>query len=111
MLQQDLDRSFWRQHAFLDPLISVLFDYFGRGKMEKSYYKLWEEWVADDWVGNYIGTLEPFGLQVPKYFGEAAERLKWAGHTAAMVAATQAKPNTAVVRNTSRRWASVRRWR
>jgi len=87
MLQQDLDRSFWRQHVFLDPLISVLFDYFGRGKMEKGYNKLWEEWVADDWVGNYIGTLEPFGLQVPKYFGEAAERMKWAGHTAAMVAA------------------------
>ncbi len=87
MLQQDFDRSFWKQHVFLDPLISVLFDYFGRGKMNKCYYKLWEEWVADDWVGNYIGTLEPFGLQVPKYFGEAAERLKWSGHTAAMVAA------------------------
>jgi YHS domain-containing protein len=87
MLQQDFDRAFWTTHCFLDPLLSALFDYFGGGRMDRCYYKLWEEWVADDWVGNYIGTLEPFGLQVPKYFGEAAERLKWAGHTAAMVAA------------------------
>lgn len=87
MLQQDFDRSFWRQHTFLDPLIAVLFDYFGGGKMKQGYGALWEEWVADDWVGNYIGTLEPFGLQVPKYFAHAAERMKWVGHTAAMVGA------------------------
>ncbi len=87
MLQVDFDRSFWRQHVFLDPLLSVLFDYFGGGLMPKSYGKLWQEWVADDWVGNYIGTLEPFGLKVPKYFAHAAERMKWSGHTAAMVAA------------------------
>lgn len=87
MLQVDFNRSFWRQHAFLDPLLGVLYDYFGGGVLDRSYGSLWEEWIADDWVGNYIGTLEPFGLQVPKYFGEAAERMKWLGHTAAMVAA------------------------
>lgn len=86
LVQSALDRNFWRMHTFLDTLISVLFDYFGGGKTE-CYGTLWEEWVADDWVGNYIGTLEPYGLKIPKYFSEAAERMKWIGHTAAMVAA------------------------
>ncbi len=87
MAQVDLNRSFWRTHVFLDPLVNLLFDYFGGGKMERCYRSFWDEWIADDWAGNYIGTLEPFGLELPSYFAVAAERLKWAGHTAAMVTA------------------------
>jgi YHS domain-containing protein len=87
IVQEDFDRSFWRTHTFLDPLLGVLYDYFGSAKTSSGYAAKWNEWIVDDWVGNYIANLEPFGLQIPKYFKEAADRLMWLPHTAAMVAA------------------------
>lgn len=84
-LQADFDRAFWRQHAFLDPFLGVVYDYFQKNR-SSSYQEKWQEWIAEDWVGSYISKLEPFGLQVPRWFDAAAERMKWAGHSAAMMA-------------------------
>jgi hypothetical protein len=84
-LQADFDRAFWRQHAFLDPFLGVVYDYFQTNR-SSSYGEKWQEWIADDWIGSYISKLEPFGLAVPRWFDEAAERMKWVGHTAAMMA-------------------------
>jgi hypothetical protein len=84
-LQADFNRAFWRQHAFLDPFLNVVYDYFQK-KRTTSYKEKWFEWINDDWIGSYIGKLEPFGLQVPVWFEEAKEGLNWMGHTAAMVA-------------------------
>jgi hypothetical protein len=83
-LQADFDRAFWRQHAFIDPFMVAVYDYFQTTRTS-SYKEKWTEWIADDWVGSYISRLEPFGLQVPKGLGEAKERMHWIGHTAAMV--------------------------
>lgn len=84
-LQTDFDRAFWRQHAFLDPFLGVVYDYF-QTKRSTCYLEKWNEWIAEDWVGSYIAKLEPFGLQMPRWFPEAQERMKWVGHTAAMLA-------------------------
>ena len=84
-LQADFDRAFWRQHAFLDPFLGVVYDYFQKNRTT-SYQEKWTEWINDDWIGSYIAKLEPFGLNVPVWFEEAKERMKWVGHTAAMVA-------------------------
>jgi hypothetical protein len=84
-LQADFDRAFWRQHAFLDPFLGVVYDYFQTNR-STAYIEKWNEWIADDWVGSYIAKLEPFGLKIPRWFDEAQERMKWVGHTAAMVA-------------------------
>ena len=84
-LQKDLDRAFWRQHAFLDPFLGVVYDYF-QAKRSSSYGEKWNEWVAEDWIGSYIAKLEPFGLKVPRWYPAAEERMKWIGHTAAMMA-------------------------
>jgi hypothetical protein len=86
-VQEDLDRNWWTNHVLLDSLLGVLYDYFGAEKTRQSYASKWQEWIADDWIGNYIGRLEPFGLKMPRYFAQTAERQKWIHHTAAMVAA------------------------
>lgn len=82
-LQRDFDRAFWRQHNFLDPLLSAVYDYFQEARTS-SYLEKWQEWVEEDWAGAYIRKLEPFGLQVPRWFEDARERLPWVGHSAAM---------------------------
>lgn len=84
-LQSDFDRAFWRQHAFLDPFLGVVYDYF-QANRSSSYLEQWQEWIAEDWVGSYIGKMEPYGLHVPRWYQEAADRMKWVGHTAAMFA-------------------------
>ena len=84
-LQTDFDRAFWRQHVFLDPFVSVVYDYFQK-RRTSSYLEKWNEWVAEDWAGAYIARLEPFGLKVPRWFDLARERMQWVGHTAAMLA-------------------------
>ncbi len=85
MLQRDFDRAFWRQHAFLDPFVNVVYDYFQKTRTD-SYLEKWNEWLAEDWAGAYIAKLEPFGLKVPRWFELARERMNWSAHTAAMVA-------------------------
>ena len=85
-LQADFDRAFWRQHAFLDPFMGVVYDYFQTTR-STSYLEKWNEWIGNDWAGSYIAKLEPFGLKAPRWFDEAQERMKWVGHSAAMIAA------------------------
>jgi hypothetical protein len=84
-LQADFDRAFWRQHAFLDPFLGTVYDYF-QSKRSSSYGEKWNEWIHEDWVGCYIEKLAPFGLKVPRWYPAARERMKWIGHTAAMFA-------------------------
>ena len=85
-LQADLDRVFWRNHVFLDPLLATVYDYFGKERTS-SYHEKWTEWVAEDWVGSYIGRLEPYGLKPPRWFDQAVARSPHLGHASAMTAA------------------------
>ena len=82
-VQADFDRAFWRLHAFIDPFLNVVWDYF-QAKRTSSYMEKWNEWIDQDWVGSYIARLAPFGLKVPRWYEDAKERMQWAGHTAAM---------------------------
>ncbi len=84
-LQKDFDRAFWRQHAFIDPFLGVVYDYFQKER-SSSYKEKWDEWIAEDWIGSYIGKLEPFGLKVPRWYEDAKERMTWIGHSAALLA-------------------------
>ncbi|MDB5066861.1 MAG: hypothetical protein JWM18_3295 [Chloroflexi bacterium] len=83
-LQADFERAFWRQHTFLDPFVAGVYDY-AQVTRSSSYLEKWREWIAEDWVGSYISRLEPFGLKAPSTLALAEERVRWCGHTAAMV--------------------------
>jgi len=82
-LQADFDRAFWRIHAFIDPFLNVVWDYFQQNRTS-CYAEKWNEWIDHDWAGSYIAKLAPFGLKLPRWYEDAKERMKWAGHTAAM---------------------------
>ncbi len=84
-LQEDFDEAFWRQHRFLDPFLGTVYDYFQKTR-GNSYLEKWTEWIHEDWVGSYIGKLEPFGLKVPRWYPDAQEAVQWAHHSAAMLA-------------------------
>ncbi len=85
-LQQDLDRCFWRQHAFLDPFLTVVYDYFCSTRL-RSYGENWEEWVWQDWVGAYMDRLAPYGIRRPATAEYARENVRWVGHDLAIVTA------------------------
>jgi len=69
-LQIDFDRAFWRQHAFIDPFVAAVWDYFQTNRTT-CYLEKWREWIDADWIGSYIERLAPFGLKVPSGY-EAA---------------------------------------
>jgi methane monooxygenase component A alpha chain len=86
MLQRDLDRCFWRQHAFLDPFLTVVYDYFCTSRV-RSYREYWEEWVWEDWVGAYMDRLAPYGISRPETAEAARGNVPWVGHDLAVVTA------------------------
>ncbi len=83
-LQRDFDTAFWRQHTFLDTFVSGVYDYF-QEERGGSYLEAWTEWVGNDWGGSYIQRLEPFGVNLPRGWTEATDRIQWLGHTAMML--------------------------
>lgn len=85
-VQRDLDLCFWRQHAFLDPFLAVVYDYFSSVRL-RSYYEYWEEWIWEDWVGAYMDRLLPFGISRPDTAADARANVRWAGHELAAVSA------------------------
>ena len=86
MVQRDLDLCFWRQHAFLDPFLSVVYDYFSSVRL-RSYREYWEEWIWHDWVGAYMDRLLPYGVFRPDNAEDARANVCWAGHELAAVSA------------------------
>lgn len=73
MIQRDLGLCFWRQHAFLDPFLSVVYDYFSSVRL-RSYHAYWQEWIWQDWVGAYIDPHALRDLQARHRRGRAAQR-------------------------------------
>lgn len=86
LAREDLNLCFWRQHAFLDPFLTLVYDYSStvRGP---SYLEFWEEWVWEEWVGAYMDRLAPFGLTRPSSAEVARSNVRWRGHDIAQFTA------------------------
>lgn len=83
MIQEAIDKAFWRVSLFVDSAIALLSEYFTVNKIEP-YTKMWKHWVIDDWVNSYIGKLEKFGLKPPRWLELGYQNSFWMGHTTAM---------------------------
>ncbi len=83
LIQQVLDKHFWRFSRFVDSAVALLTEYFTVHKIEP-YVDLWKHWVIEDWVNSYIGKLEKFGIKPPRFLEEDAKHLQWMSHTTAM---------------------------
>jgi len=85
LIQEALDKYFWRGHIFIDAFLGTLTDYFSVNRIG-SYKSLWQQWIMDDWVGSFIARLEKFGLKAPRWLPQAQENIHWINHSAAMAA-------------------------
>ncbi|MBI3249326.1 MAG: methane monooxygenase [Deltaproteobacteria bacterium] len=85
LIQEALDKYFWRGHVFIDAFLGTLTDYFSVNRVG-AYKNMWKQWVLDDWVGSFIARLEKFGLQPPRWLPNAQENIQWLNHSTAMAA-------------------------
>jgi len=86
LARHDLNFCFWRQHAFLDPFLTLVYDYSSSAR-SRSYLEYWEEWVWADWVGAYMDRLAPFGIDRPPSADLARSNVRWLGHELACLTA------------------------
>ncbi|MEE2061532.1 ferritin family protein [Rhodococcus artemisiae] len=87
MAQDDFDKAFWRMHQFFDNFLGIFYDYYGKVRL-KPYQHYWQQWVWEDFVGNYVEKLAPFGLEVPSCATNVKHDVEsGAGHTAGMLSA------------------------
>lgn len=85
LIQEAIDKYFWRGHIFIDAFLGTLTDYFSANHIG-SYKSMWQQWIIEDWVGSFIARLEKFGLQAPRWLPQAQENINWINHSAAMAA-------------------------
>ena len=85
-LNQAIERYFWHSHKSLDAAIGWGAEYGARTR-PWAYKDAFQEWVVDDFVGNYIDRLSEFGVQAPQRLGKAAEETAWSHHTLGLVLA------------------------
>jgi hypothetical protein len=85
LIQEALDKYFWRGHIFIDAFLGTLTDYFSANRVG-AYKNMWQQWIMEDWVGSFIARLEKFGLKAPRWLPQAQENINWVNHSAAMAA-------------------------
>jgi methane monooxygenase component A alpha chain/propane monooxygenase large subunit len=83
LIQEALDKFFWRAHIVVDAFLGALTDYFSVNRID-AYKNMWQQWVIEDWVGSYIARLEKFGLKAPRWLPHAQRNVQWMSHSAAM---------------------------
>lgn len=79
-----IERHFWHSHKSLDSVVGWATEY-GTKTRPWNFKAQWEEWVVDDFVGNYIDRLSEFGVEAPSRLGAAAEEVNFQHHTLGQV--------------------------
>jgi len=85
LIQEAIDKYFWRGHMFIDAFLGTLTDYFSVNRIG-AYKDMWQQWVMDDWIGSFIARLEKFGFKPPRWLPQAQGNIPWMNHSAAMAA-------------------------
>jgi hypothetical protein len=83
MLQPEVDGSFLQFSVLLNGYFGVLYDYMPTNRA-RSYAEIWDEWVWENFVGAYMGRLQPFGLEPPASAEFARDHSRLAGHASAV---------------------------
>ncbi|WP_205697239.1 hypothetical protein [Conexibacter sp. SYSU D00693] len=77
LIERDLQQAWWIVHAFVDPFVGTIMEYFSRDRSdEESYLHKWDRWIRDDWYRSYVEQLGKMGLSIPPtMFERARERI------------------------------------
>ncbi len=87
LVNDAIERHFWHAHKSLDAITGWQCEYGARVR-PWAYKDQWKEWIVDDFVGSYIARLEPFGVQTPRFLGDALRDVQWMHHTIAQFLAS-----------------------
>lgn len=82
ILNKSLNRHFWHSHRMFDALVGFASEYCVDTRLW-SYKSAWEEWVVDDFFGNFLERLKPFGVEPPSRLQAAAVDTTWGHHSVA----------------------------
>jgi phenol/toluene 2-monooxygenase (NADH) P3/A3 len=80
LVQDWVDKWFWRCHRLFAVAVSIVLDYFPRNKPQ-SYKEAFQRYVVDDFIEGYTKELSRFGLRAPRHLDEALEELEHSSHT------------------------------
>ena len=75
LVERDLVQAWWINHAFLDPFMGGITEYFSKDRSDtESYLAKWDRWVYDDWYRNYVTNLGKVGLNLDTDIFERARK-------------------------------------
>lgn len=80
LIQNWLDKWFWRCHRLFIGVVSPVLDYFPKNR-PTSYKEAFKRYVIDDFVDGYISELSQFGLRPPRHLDLALKELEQGSHT------------------------------
>lgn len=71
-IKHDMQEAFWVLHAFLDPFLAMVCEYFAPEKPLDNMPERWDRWVYSDWYRSYIPNLARHGIDIPPDVFESA---------------------------------------
>ena len=87
LVNNAIERHFWHAHKSLDAIVGWQSEYGARVR-PWAYKDQWQEWIADDFIANYIAQLEPFGVRIPRFLEYAVSDVHWMHHSIGQFLAT-----------------------
>jgi phenol/toluene 2-monooxygenase (NADH) P3/A3 len=80
IIQDWVDKWFWRCHRVFVGAVSPTLDYFPKNK-PMSYKEAFQRYVVDDFIDGYVSELSQFGLKPPRHLDLALKELEHGSHT------------------------------
>jgi phenol hydroxylase P3 protein len=81
LIQDWVDKWFWRCHRLLLAVVGPVLDYFPKVK-PISYREAFQRYVVEDFIQGYVSELSQFGLKPPRHLDQALAELEHGSHTA-----------------------------
>jgi methane monooxygenase component A alpha chain/propane monooxygenase large subunit len=80
LINEALERYFWIYANDVNNLIGWHTEY-GAKVRPNAYKDVFEEWVVDDFIGNFVDRLGEFGVTPPRCLAKASQNCNWQHHT------------------------------
>ena len=80
LVQDWMDKWFWRCHRLLLAVVGPVLDYFPKNK-PVSYKEAFQRYVVEDFIYGYVSELSQFGLKPPRHLDQALAEIEHGSHT------------------------------
>lgn len=80
LIQDWMDKWFWRCHRLLLAVVGPVLDYFPKNK-PISYKEAFQRYVVEDFIQGYVSELSQFGLKPPRHLDQALAEIEHGSHS------------------------------